>query len=80
MPTITIRVSDDEKAALERAAARDGKTVSEYIRQAIDLRHEQPDLAETVRVLVGRSNEHIVHLGDLESRMRALEEIARRSY
>lgn len=41
MPTITIRLSKDEKAALEAAYAEwaePGQTVSDYVRETLNLR------------------------------------------
>lgn len=38
MPTITIRVTDPEKADLESAAQREGKNVSDYVRETLALR------------------------------------------
>lgn len=38
MPTITIRVSAEERAALEAAASRSGLTLSAYVREALTLR------------------------------------------
>jgi uncharacterized protein (DUF1778 family) len=62
MPTITFRISDDERAAIEAAAAQTGVTVSNYIRQTLAVRDELPDLAERVE--------------DHERRLSALEEMA----
>jgi uncharacterized protein (DUF1778 family) len=62
MPTITFRISDDERAAIEAAAAQTGVTVSNYIRQTLAVRDQVPDLAERVE--------------DHERRLSALEEMA----
>lgn len=62
MPTITFRISDKERAAIEAAAAQTGVTVSNYIRQTLAARDELPDLAERVE--------------DHERRLSALEEMA----
>lgn len=41
MPTITIRVSAEERAALEAAASRSEQTLSEHVRQTLALRASQ---------------------------------------
>lgn len=38
MPTITIRLSKDEKADLESAARLSGQSLSDYVRETLDLR------------------------------------------
>lgn len=40
MATITFRLADTEKADLETAARREGLSVSDYIRQTLDLRDQ----------------------------------------
>lgn len=40
MASITFRLADTEKADLETAARRAGLSVSDYIRQTLDLRDE----------------------------------------
>lgn len=40
MPTITIRVSAEERAALEAAASRSGLILSQYVRQTLTLREQ----------------------------------------
>jgi predicted DNA-binding protein len=60
MPTVTIRVSEDTKRHLDANAQRSGQTISDYIREALDLR--DPDLMEIVE--------------DHERRLRRLEELA----
>ena len=60
MPTITIRVSDQERAALEAAASRSGQTLSQYVRETLMLRER--DIAAQV--------------ADHERRLDALEQLA----
>lgn len=62
MPTITIRVSGDEKADVERRAAAAGLDLSAFVRRALDLEREAPDLA-------GR-------LDAVERRVTTLEQVA----
>jgi hypothetical protein len=61
VPTITIRVSDTERADLESAARRSGQTLSEYIREALDFARDAP-----VRSI----------LDDQQRRLERLEELA----
>jgi uncharacterized protein (DUF1778 family) len=79
MPTITFRLETSERTAVEAAAALAGITVSDYIREALSLRAAQPDLAETVRKLVERSNNAIVVgtiVDDHETRLQRIEQLA----
>jgi uncharacterized protein (DUF1778 family) len=41
MPTITIRLSKDEKADLESAARRSDSTLSDYVRETLALRRNE---------------------------------------
>lgn len=61
MPTITVRVSDQEKADVERRAGGAG-LVSAFVRRALDLERDAPDL--TARV------------DDLDRRLTAVEQMA----
>lgn len=60
MPTITIRVSDDERARLNATANARGVTVSEIVREA---------LALTEPTITARLDDH-------EQRLRAVERVA----
>jgi hypothetical protein len=44
MPTITVRVNAPEKADIERRAALAGMDMSAFIRRALDLERDAPDL------------------------------------
>jgi hypothetical protein len=55
MPTITIRVSGQERAALEAAASRSGQNLSAYIRETLMLR--EGDIAGRVEDLDRRLSE-----------------------
>lgn len=57
MPTITIRVSAEERAALEAAASRSGQSLSAYIRETLTLR--EADIA-------GQVADHERRLSELE--------------
>jgi plasmid stability protein len=51
MATITIRLDDATKIALEVAAMRSGQTLSDYVRETLGLREQAPRLtAEVERV------------------------------
>jgi hypothetical protein len=57
MATITIRLSDGEKAETEARAAREGVNVSELVRRALGMQRDAPDLGErldTVEQRLGR--------------------------
>jgi uncharacterized protein (DUF1778 family) len=62
MPTITFRVSEDERASFYEAAARSGLTVSDYIRRTFEFVEKQPDIEK--------------HVADLDRRLARLEEMA----
>jgi len=65
MPTITIRVTDTERADLESAARRSGHTLSEYVRATLDLRHNED-------VIAGLN----VRVEEMWTRLQRLEELA----
>lgn len=65
MPTITIRVSAEERAALEAAASRSGQTVSAYLRETLSLRENRDSLEWAHERIAG-----------LERRMESLERTA----
>jgi hypothetical protein len=44
MPTITVRVNDAEKADVEMRAGRFGLDVSAFVRRALELERDAPDL------------------------------------
>ena len=46
MPTITIRLKPDQKAALEAAARSAGQSLSDYAREALDLHENRDSLAD----------------------------------
>lgn len=62
MPTITVRVTDAEKAGIEARAGRADLDVSAFVRRALDLERDAPDLT--------------ARLEDHEHRLARLEEIA----
>lgn len=62
MPTVTVRLSADEKADLEALASREGLSLSEYVRRALHVLRTGPNV-ETA-------------LEDHESRLARLEELA----
>lgn len=68
MPTITIRVSDQERTDLETAAQRSGQSLSAYIRETLDLRENRASLDWAHERIAG-----------LERRMDALERLAARA-
>jgi arginine repressor len=81
VPTITIKVSAEEKAAAEAAAARAGQNVSEYARESMRLREAHPGLPDTIKELIDRSNAAIVVgtiVDDLTRRVEQLEQGAKR--
>jgi uncharacterized protein (DUF1778 family) len=62
MPTITIRVSAEERAALEAAASRSEQSLSVYVRETLNLREHRDSLAWAHERIAG-----------LERRMDSLE-------
>ena len=48
-PTISIRLTDTEKANLEAAARLAGQTVSDYIRTSLELREQAPTIEDLQR-------------------------------
>lgn len=64
MPTITIRVSEQERASLERAASLAGTTLSDYIRQILAVRHEKN--------IIRRVAQHEARLGRIERKLAAI--------
>lgn len=62
MPTITIRVSDTEKADLERKALAKGQNVSDYVRATLVLRDN--------------GSNYDTRLCDQERRLQRLERLA----
>jgi hypothetical protein len=48
VPTITVRVNATEKADIERRAALAGMDMSAFIRRALDLERDAPDLQAQV--------------------------------
>ena len=65
MPTLTIRVSAEERAALEAAASRSGQSLSVYVRETLNLREHRDS--------IDRAHERIA---GLERRMDSLEQLA----
>lgn len=62
MPTITVRVDHAEKADVERRAAATGLDLSGFVRRALDIERDAPDIS-------GR-------LEAVERRIATLEQIA----
>jgi hypothetical protein len=46
MPVITVKVTADQKAGAEAEAAREGVTLSEHVRRALDFARDSDSLAE----------------------------------
>jgi hypothetical protein len=54
MPTITFRVTADEKVELEALASREGFGVSELVRRALKLQRDAPDASERLEAVERR--------------------------
>jgi hypothetical protein len=67
MPTITIRLREDEKADLEALALAAGQNVSDYVRETLALRRSVVD-----NVLDGLN----VRVEELWTRVQRLEQVA----
>jgi predicted DNA-binding protein len=65
MPTVTIRLSEQERAALQAAASRSGQTLSAYVRETLGLSENRESLDWAHERIAG-----------LERRMDALERLA----
>lgn len=77
MPTITVRVTGDERARIEARASAAGQDISEYVREALRLREAHPDLTETIGTLIERSNHAIVVASTVEEHGRRLSQLER---
>ena len=65
MPTVTIRLSDSEKADLQSRAYATDQSVSDYVRETLSLRVLEPIMER--------------RLTDVEERLARLEDLAERS-
>jgi len=54
MPTITFRTEDPEDRDLRHRAAAAGLSLSDYIRETLQLRQQAPDLAARIDEIDGR--------------------------
>lgn len=68
MPTITIRVTADEKASVERRAAAASLDMSGFVRHALDLERDLPgfqDQLDLIDQLTGRLDRRVARLEEM---------------